>query len=69
MLKGNSALAAGFVLLAVVFAAAAVFFFVVRTSFLANSTAVHYQHGIVITTLAVLALVAANFARPKPVIR
>ena len=68
-MKSNSALAAAFAVLAVVFAAAAVFFFVVRTNFLANSTAVHYKHGIVFTALAVLALVAANFARPKPVIR
>ena len=68
-MKGNSALAAGFVLLAVIFAAAAIFFFVVRTNFLANSTAVHYKHGIVFTALFLLALVAANFVRPKPVIR
>ena len=69
MKTGNGALAGLFLVLAVVFAAAAVFFFVVRTSFLANSTAIHYKHGIVFLALTVLALIAANFARPKPAMR
>ncbi len=64
-MKGNAALAALFVVLAVVFAAAAVFYFLVKTSLLANSTAIHYKHAIVFLALAVLSLIAANFARPK----
>ncbi len=69
MMKGNGPLAVLFLALAAVFAAAAVFFFLVRTSLLANSTAIHYKHAIVFLALAVLALIAANFARPKPALR
>ncbi len=64
-MRGSAPLAIGLVVLAVVFAAAAIFYFTVKTSLLASSTGVHYKHGIVFTVLAVLCLVAANFARPK----
>ena len=68
-MSGNRALATLFVVLAVVFAAIAVFYFLVRTSILANSTAIHYKHAIIFLVLAVLALIAANFVRPKAALR
>jgi len=67
-MKGNQAIAAGLVVLAVVFAGLAVFFFATRTGFLASSVARHYKHGILFTALTVLALVAANFARNRPAV-
>jgi heme A synthase len=64
-MKGSGPLAVLFLVLAVLFAAAAVFYFTVKTSLLASSTALHYKHGIIFAALAVLALIAANVARPK----
>ncbi len=65
-MRGSAPLAVGLVVLAVVFAAVAVFYFTVKTSFLASGhPALHWKHAIVFTALAVLCLVAANFARPK----
>jgi NADH:ubiquinone oxidoreductase subunit 6 (subunit J) len=68
-MNGNRALAALFLVLAVVFVAIAIFYFLVRTSLLANSTAIHYKHAIIFLVLAVLALIAANFVRPKTALR
>jgi hypothetical protein len=68
-MKGNGPLAVLFVVLAVAFAALAIFYFTVKTSLLANSTALHYKHGIIFTALAALSLIAANFARPKAALR
>jgi hypothetical protein len=66
MSRGNGPLAVVCLVLAVLFAAASVFYFTVRTSLLAGSTALHYKHGILFAALAVVALIAANIARPKP---
>jgi hypothetical protein len=66
-MKGSRPLALALVVLAVIFAIAAVFFFTVKTEFLAGGPRpeLHWKHAIVFTVLAVLSLVAANFARPK----
>ncbi|HUZ69138.1 MAG TPA: hypothetical protein VMU65_05450 [Candidatus Saccharimonadales bacterium] len=70
-MKGSRPLALALVVLAVIFAIAAVFFFTVKTTFLTTGThpAVHWKHAIVFAVLAVLSLVAANFARPKAAVR
>jgi hypothetical protein len=70
-MKGSQPLALALVVLAVIFAIAAVFFFTVKTTFLAGGAhpALHWKHAIVFTVLAVLSLIAANFARPKAVAR
>jgi len=68
-MKSSGPLAVLLVALAIVFAALAVFYFTVRTSLLASETAVHYKHAFVFTALAVLSLIAANFARPKAALR
>jgi hypothetical protein len=57
---------AGCVVLAVVFAALAVFYATTTTSFLAGSEGKHSKHAILFALLAVLSLVAASFARPRP---
>jgi hypothetical protein len=66
-MRGSRPLALALVVLAVIFAAAAVFFFTVKTTFLAGGAhpELHWKHAIVFTVLAVLSLIAANFARPK----
>ncbi len=70
-MKGSQPLALALVVLAVIFAIAAVFFFTVKTTFLAGGAhpALHWKHAIVFTVLAVLSLIAANFARPKATAR
>ena len=70
-MKGSRPLALALIVLAVIFAIAAVFFFTVKTTFLAGGAhpALHWKHAIVFTVLAVLSLVAANFARPKAAVR
>jgi len=69
--KGSRPLALGLVLLAVIFAVASIFFFTVKTTFLAGGAhpAIHSKHAIVFAVLAVLSLIAANFARPKAAVR
>ena len=64
--QGNTALAAALVVLAVVFAAGAIFYFTATTSFLASESGHHYKHGILAAGLAVVSLIAANFARNAP---
>ena len=66
-MKGSQPLALALIVLAVIFAIAAVFFFTVKTTFLAGGAhpELHWKHAIVFTVLAVLSLIAANFARPK----
>jgi len=59
------ALVAGCIAVAVVFAAVAIFYATATTSFLASETGHHYKHAILAGLLAVLALVAASFARPR----
>ncbi len=59
------ALVAVCVVLAVVFAALCVFFATTQTSFLAGSYARHTKHAVLFALLAVLALAAASFARPR----
>jgi cytosine/uracil/thiamine/allantoin permease len=53
------------VALAVVFAGLAIFYATTVTGFLAGSTARHSKHAVLFALLAVLALVAASFARPR----
>jgi cytosine/uracil/thiamine/allantoin permease len=53
------------VALAVVFAGLAIFYATTVTGFLASSTARHSKHAVLFALLAVLALVAASFARPR----
>ena len=62
-MRANPPLAVALVVLAVVFAGFSVFYFTTKTSLLAGDAAIHYKHAIVFAVLAVLALVAANFAR------
>jgi hypothetical protein len=67
-MRGTS-LAAGLVVLAVVFLIVAVLYaFGVLQIFVTDSTSPHhYTHAVLFTALAVASLVAANFARPKKV--
>lgn len=60
-------LVAACIVLAVVFAGLAVFYLTTETSFLAGSYAKHTKHAILFIALAVLALAAASFARPRRV--
>jgi hypothetical protein len=67
-MRGSRPLALLLMLLAVIFAFATIFYFTQKTSFLAGGRpALHWKHAIVFLVLTVLVLVAANFARPKPV--
>jgi predicted Co/Zn/Cd cation transporter (cation efflux family) len=68
-MRGSRPLALALLVLAVIFALAAIFYFTQKTEFLAGGTKpeLHWKHAIVFTVLTVLALVAANFARPKSV--
>ena len=68
-MRTNVVIAIGLVVVAVVFAALAIFYWTVKTSFLASSNGHHPKHAIVFTVLALLALVAANFARRAGVSR
>lgn len=67
-MRGSRPLALALVVLALVFALVAIFYFTQKTTLLASGPpAVHVKHAILFTALAVLSLVAANFARPKSV--
>jgi hypothetical protein len=67
-MRGSRQLALALVVLAVIFAAVAIFYFTTKTSFLAGGhPAKHFKHAILFTALAVLSLIAANFARPKSI--
>ena len=67
-MRGSRPLALALLALAVVFALAAIFYFTQKTNFLASgSPAIHWKHAIVFTLLTLLAVVAANFARPKSI--
>jgi hypothetical protein len=67
-MRGSRPLALALLALAVVFALAAIFYFTQKTSFLASGPpATHWKHAIVFTVLTLLAVVAANFARPKSI--
>ena len=62
-MRPNVVTAIALVVLAVVFAGFAIFYWTTKTSLFASEYALHTKHAIVFTALAVLALVAANFAR------
>jgi hypothetical protein len=67
-MRGSRPLALALMVLAVIFALAAIFYFTQKTNFLASGhPALHWKHAIVFTALALLSVVAANFARPKAV--
>jgi hypothetical protein len=65
-MRGNS-LAAGLVVLAVVFLVVAVLYALGVLQILVSDTHAshHYTHAVLFVGLAVASLVAANFARPK----
>jgi hypothetical protein len=65
-MRGNS-LAAGLVVLAVVFLVVAVLYAFGLLQILVSDTHAshHYTHAVLFVGLAVASLVAANFARPK----
>jgi hypothetical protein len=65
-MRGNS-LAAGLVVLAVVFLVVAVLYALGALQILVSDTHAshHYTHAVLFVGLAVASLVAANFARPK----
>ncbi|MHB8489933.1 MAG: hypothetical protein ACYDCS_11750 [Candidatus Dormibacteria bacterium] len=67
-MRGSRPLALALLALAVIFAIAAVFYFTTKTNFLSHGRpALHWKHAVVFTVLALLAVVAANFARPKSI--
>jgi hypothetical protein len=67
-MRGSRPLALLLLALAVVFAVLTIFYFTVKTNFLASGRpAMHWKHAVVFLVLALLAVIAANFARPKPV--
>jgi hypothetical protein len=67
-MRGSRPLALLLLALAVVFAVLTIFYFTVKTNFLASGRpAMHWKHAIVFLVLTLLAVIAANFARPKPV--
>jgi hypothetical protein len=67
-MRGSRPLSLALLALAVIFALAAVFYFTQKTSFLASGPpAKHLKHAIVFTVLTLLAVIAANFARPKSI--
>jgi len=67
-MRGSRPLALALLVLAVIFAIATVFYFTQKTSFLASGPpAMHLKHAIVFTVLTLLAVIAANFARPKSI--
>jgi hypothetical protein len=67
-MKGNT-LAAGLVVLAVIFVVVAVLYaFGILQILVSNPNASHhYTHAVLFVVLAAASLVAANFARPKKV--
>ena len=62
-MRPNVVIAIALVVLAVAFAGFAIFYWTTKTSLFASEYALHTKHAIVFTALAVLSLVAANFAR------
>jgi hypothetical protein len=67
-MRGSRPLALLLLALAVVFAVLTIFYFTVKTNFLASGRpAMHWKHAIIFLVLTLLAVIAANFARPKPV--
>ncbi|MFZ0180494.1 MAG: hypothetical protein WAL84_11590 [Candidatus Dormiibacterota bacterium] len=67
-MRGSRPLALALLALAVIFAIATVFYFTVKTNFLASGRpAMHWKHAIVFLVLTLLAVIAANFARPKSI--
>ena len=67
-MRGSRPLALLLLALAVVFALLTIFYFTVKTNFLASGRpAMHWKHAVVFLVLTLLAVIAANFARPKPV--
>ena len=65
-MRGSRPLSLALLALAVIFALAAIFYFTQKTSFLASGPpAMHWKHAILFTVLTFLAVVAANFPRPK----
>jgi len=66
-MRASRQLVIGLIVLAVIFVGLAAFYFTQKTNFLAaGRPAHHWKHGVVFSVLALLSLVAANFARPKP---
>jgi hypothetical protein len=67
-MRGSRPLSLALLVLAVIFALVAIFYFTQKTSFLASGPpAMHWKHAILFTVLTFLAVVAANFARPKSI--
>jgi lysylphosphatidylglycerol synthetase-like protein (DUF2156 family) len=67
-MRGSRPLALALLVLAVIFALAAVFYLTQRTTFLTSGAKPpHLKHAIVLIVLTLLAVVAANFARPKSI--
>lgn len=65
-MKRSVPLAIALVVLGLLFGAAAIFYFTVKTNFiLGGRPAIHTHHAEALVVLAVLCLIAANFARPK----
>ena len=62
-MRPNVVIAIALVVLAVAFAGFAIFYWTTKTSLLASKYALHSKHAILFTALAVLSLIAANFAR------
>lgn len=68
-MRPNVLVAAALVIVALVFAGFAIFYWTTKTSLFASNFGHHPKHAIVFTVLAVLALIAANFARRAGVAR
>jgi hypothetical protein len=67
-MRGSRPLALALLVLAVIFALGAVFYLTQRTTFLTSGAKPpHLKHAIVLIVLTLLAVVAANFARPKSI--
>ena len=62
-MRPNVVVAVALVVLAVAFGAFAIFYWTTKTSLFASDYGIHSKHAIVFTALAVLSLIAANFAR------
>jgi hypothetical protein len=65
-MKSNT-VAAGFVVLGLLFIVAAVLYAVGVLQLFSSGSGNHYKHAILLVVLAVASFVAANFARPKTV--
>lgn len=62
-MRGNPALAAGLVVLAVIFLVLAVLYALGTVQVLTSGPGHHYKHTVLLVVLAVVSLVGANFAR------